>query len=663
MLPEEVVEAVADTVSGLHAVDYVRDLTRFHRIQASPGFHDAVEYLKNEITRVSRAELKVFEYPATGQGSIETWEEIYGWFPKSAKLELTEPERRTLANFEVEPISLVAQSCAADVEAEVVYIGKGLKPSDFENRDVAGKIVLAEGRASYVHRNACIQRNAAGVLIYTAPSGSDEIGNLRPYSAIWPRPGEASKTRFGFALTQSDAVRIKKWLDEGKRVKVSAKVDAKLGTGKIEIVSALIRGKEASEEVWFVAHICHPHPSANDNASGAAVLLESLRVISKLIAEGVVPEPSRSIRFLWLPEWSGTIKLVHNEKDLTSRCKAMVNVDMVGADPAKSGSLLHLYRTPYSLPTTLNNLIRYWLNSEVSRKPKHPLGGTACPIKWSYDVYSAGSDHLFFVDATLGIPAVMINQFPDRFYHTSTDTPDKIDPVQMEFVTRTVILSALSLGLPQRVMRELILTAARNEAVELLHRVGEKAVTDLSACIDNPETLYPRYLKWLGLAHELGQATLNAASEEWLLIEEQEALRQALKAGLEMTYAAEMIVARRAYEGACAEAGLEAKEEEHFQIDKESLDLEVKRRVRYALDPSHLAKSSNEMLIKYMDIKELDTQISERIDEILNLSVEWRPLTDIWNRLCMQFGPMDQKSLLRIIEDLRKVGLVETREV
>lgn len=661
-MPQDIVETVADLVSGIRAVDYSREISRFHRIQTSPGFHEAIEYLKGEIPKVSKAEVKVFDFPEEGKGVIETWESNYGWFPKSGTLQLVQPEQRTLAEFNAEPISLIAQSCSADVEADVVFVGKGLKPEDFEGKEVAGRIVLAEGRASNVHRTACIQRGAAGILLYQAPSGIQEIPNLRPYAAFWPRPGDADKTRFGFSLTYSDGMKIRKWLEENNRVTVRAKVDARLGAGKTEIVSALIKGSESSDEVWFVAHICHPHPSANDNASGSAALLETLRVISRMIAIGKIPQPSMSIRFLWVPEWNGITNMLCYAKDVVARCRFMVNVDMVGADPSKTGSVLHLFRTPHSVPSTLNNVVRLWLASEVKRKSRYDSAGGRTPLPWEYNVYSGRSDHELLACKASGIPAVMLNQWPEPFWHTSADTPDNLNCNQFDFVARAIILTAISLALPSRTMKELVLTDCRNEAVELIHDIGVRAVRELSSCADNPETLYRRYMKWLDLALELGQTTLESASHEWSLIEEQEALREGLKASLEMTYTAEMVVARRAYEGACAEVGLEPKEETHFKSEPGSFNKEIRRLVKYALNPGHMMRT-DDMLFKYVGLQETDSVLFDRIDETINLAANWKSLDDIYERVCLEFGPFDPKVFRGIVEDLEKTRVVESREV
>ncbi|MFX1484020.1 MAG: DUF4910 domain-containing protein, partial [Promethearchaeota archaeon] len=466
MLPDEIVRAVTSAISGIRAKDYASSISSYHRIQGSPGFLEAVEYLKSAIDSISDAKAEMFEYDTDGKRTIGTWQNPFSWEGRIGKLELLEPEAKILADFSAEPISLVAHSTPVELESDVVYIGKGLAESDYEGKDVKGKIALTEGLARQVHRMACIKHGAAGLLTYVPPEGIDELAELRRYDAIWPDEDEIDEAKFGFALRQGDGVKMKQWLEEGKPVRVKAKVDAKLYKGKLQVLSALIQGQDESKEIWLAAHLCHPHPGANDNASGSAALIEILRTLSLLLKEEKIPRPAYSIRFLWMPEWSGTILFIHDKTEILHRCFAMINMDMVGADPTKSGSVLNLFRTPFSLPTTLNNVVRYWLKHEAARKPDRLEGGMMAPLPFSYKKYSAGSDHFMLTDSTIGIPAVMLNQSPDRFYHTSTDTPDKLDTRQLAYASRVGALSALSLVLPKHVFEETMLTECRNEFVE-----------------------------------------------------------------------------------------------------------------------------------------------------------------------------------------------------
>ncbi len=663
MLPDDIVKAVTDNISGIRAKDYATSISMFHRIQASPGFSEAIEYLKKTVESISDAKVKVFEYPADGKTVVGTWQNPFSWEGNYGILELLEPEQRVLADFRAEPISLVAHSTSGEIETDVVYVGKGLSSSDYNGKNVEGKLVLTESLARLVHRIACIEHRAAGILTYVPPKGIDEMAELRRYDAIWPNLEEKDATKFGFSLKQADGIKLKDWLEEGKTVRAKAKVSANLSAGKLQVLSALLPGEDKSKELWLVAHVCHPHPGANDNASGSGALLEVLRSLTYLIKDEKIPKPVVSLRFLWIPEWSGTIQFIHNEQDILKRCISMINLDMVGANPAKSGSILNLYRTPFSLPSTLNNVVRYWMKVQAKQEDDRREGGSMAPIPFQYSRYSAGSDHFILTDSTVGIPAVMLNQFPDRFYHTSTDTADKLDTRQMGFASRIAALSALSLALPQHVYEETVLTECRNEFVELMQEVSIRGVTELSRCLGDPEKIYPRVLRWLGLAHDLGQETLEKATKEWSLIEEQEALRQSLKTSLQMVYTTEMVVARKAYEGACAEVGLEAMQEDQIDLDTISFGTEVKRKYSHAMDPGFLMKKLGDKAHEYRKMNEEQERILASIDEMLNMANDWTSLDAIWDMICLQFKDIESGKMIKIVKDLTDAGILESRSV
>jgi len=663
MLPDEIIKAVTDTVSGIRAKDYASVISTYHRIQGSPGFLNAVEYLKSAISEISEAKVELFEYPTDGKITIGSWQNPFSWEGKEGRLEMVEPEKNLLADFSAEPISLIAHSTSAEIESEVVYVGKGLVDSDYEGKDVKGKIVLTESLARLAHQVACLKHGAAGLLTFVPPDGQDEIAELRRYDAFWPAEDEKDKAKFGFALRQGDGVKIKQMLAEGKTVKVKAKVDARLYVGKLQVLSALVPGDNKNEEIWLAAHLCHPKPGANDNASGSAALLEILRTLSYLIKNEKIPKPAFSIRFLWMPEWSGTIYFINDQTEILKRCRAMINLDMVGADPTKSGSVLNLYRTPFSLPTTLNNVVRYWSKSEAERKDDRLAGGMVAPLPFKYQRYSAGSDHFMLTDSTVGIPAVMLNQFPDRFYHTSTDTPDKLDTRQLAYASRIGALSALSLILPKHVYEETMLTECRNEFVELMQEVSMRGVTELSRCLGDPEKIYPRVLRWLGLAHDLGQETLDKATGEWSLIAEQEALRKSLKTSLQMVYTTEMVVARKAYEGACAEVGLEAMQEDQISLDADTFGIEVKRKFDHSMSPGFVIDSLGEKGPEYLKMSREQEQIFASLDEMLNMSKDWTSLDLVWDMICFQFKEIESSKMIKIVRDLTDAGVIESRSV
>jgi hypothetical protein len=48
--------------------------------------------------------------------------------------------------------------------------------------------------------------------------------------------------------------------------------------------------------------------------------------------------------------------------------------------------------------------------------------------------FSGGSDHYIFSDPSVGVPMPMLIQWPDKFWHTSGDTLDKVDPRMLGLV-------------------------------------------------------------------------------------------------------------------------------------------------------------------------------------------------------------------------------------
>ena len=69
--------------------------------------------------------------------------------------------------------------------------------------------------------------------------------------------------------------------------------------------------------------------------------------------------------------------------------------------------------------------------------------GTRDPWQAGLVPYSGGSDHEVFMGGGLQVPATMFGSWPDYFYHTNQDTPDKCDPTALR---RAVVLGMMTAG-------------------------------------------------------------------------------------------------------------------------------------------------------------------------------------------------------------------------
>jgi aminopeptidase YwaD len=434
----EILAQIWQATSGEAAWQTVADLSRFHRIQASPGYRRAAQWIHDRLVKEG-LQAQISSYAAVEGGAFWSWPSFQEWDCLEATLHLVTPESEAsrLADFRACPISLIQRSTPFEGEAEVVLLEDGQETADYEGVDVAGKVVLSRGDLHRVRELAVQERGAIGILFDgmrtvdpVRPPGN--LAEVRQYTSFWWKPGDAKC--FGFVLTPRQGQTLRRLLKEGNgSVRVRATVRSRLYDGATEVVQGEIPG-ETNETVLIVAHLCHPQPSANDNASGAAAALEAAGTLQSLIRSGELPRPKRTIRFLWLPEIHGMVAYLAEHEGELGQMVAGLNLDMVGEDQGQTGSSWLLERPPDAAASFAPDLLAC-LRDELPRlkgmvdvAPSH-TGVGGFPLYRQAEVpFSGGSDHLVLSDPSVGVPTPMLIQWPDRFYHTSADTPDRTDP-------------------------------------------------------------------------------------------------------------------------------------------------------------------------------------------------------------------------------------------
>ncbi|MFX1510258.1 MAG: DUF4910 domain-containing protein [Promethearchaeota archaeon] len=438
-------DIIIEELSGTIAKDYVSEIIRFHRIQASPGFHDAIYYVKEIIDKFPGLRTEVEVYPADGKTKTWQWTAPLGWRVVDGTLHLVSPKPEILGRFTENPVSVVAHSQSADIVAPLVYLEDGSSEKDYRRVDVKGKIVLTTGRADQVQREAVFKRGALGTIHFPPLERRTKHPNLIPYLGIWPNAKEKDKVRFAFAVSGQIGTRLRHLIETEPEVLVHANIDAELFSGEQRVLTAVIEGTEfLREEVLLIAHLCHPRPGANDNASGSALLMEIARVITTLIHEGKLPAPLRTIRFLWVPEFYGTLAFLKAHPELVPRIMSAINCDMVGADPTMVGGVINLHRTPDSLPSFVNDLLEYHLCEAAKNPNLISPDGSHLPFHFDVQKYDWRSDHTVFIDPSFNVPCPMLNQWPDAYYHSNLDSLDKIDTTHLRRVGYGVIMTLLT---------------------------------------------------------------------------------------------------------------------------------------------------------------------------------------------------------------------------
>jgi aminopeptidase YwaD len=453
LLPEKDVAALAQELSGEIAKRNLEGVTRFHRQRGSQGFHSAAELVAERARAYGLSDVTILEFPSDGKMFYGTQRSRPPWDAEFA--ELWELKKSTgavgweaaakLASFDAEPVTLAEDSEGGNVTADLIDVGDGTKESDYAGEDVKGKIVLAAAQPGAIQDLAVGKFGAAGIVSYaqnqkTAWWGEDENlirwGHLETFSP--------NKT-FGFMVSLKTARALRERLGKGEEIRLHAVVKAGQHPGNLEVVTATIPGadpKLKEEEIAFSCHLDHQRPGANDNASGCMTILEVARTLQKLIADGKLARSARTIRFIWPPEIEGTLTLLNGKPEFAQRIKAVVHMDMVGGGPITK-SVFHVTRGPMSLPSFVHDVA--WAFGEFVNEQSYKFAATESaeyplvapeggkePLLAQDTPYTMGSDHDVYQDSSFKIPAIYLNDWPDRYIHTNFDTAANIDPTKLK---------------------------------------------------------------------------------------------------------------------------------------------------------------------------------------------------------------------------------------
>lgn len=189
-------------------------------------------------------------------------------------------------------------------------------------------------------------------------------------------------------------------------------------SGPITIIGAHYDSRIAATEETTQTLQSLPVPGANDGASGVAVLLELARTL-----------PDFPDQQLWLvffdaedqgriPGWDWILGSKGFAQEMVVKPAKVVILDMIG------DSNLTIYREQGSDPVLTDQI---WQSAAE-------LGYSNTFINQTK--YSILDDHIPFIEA--GIPAVDIIDFDYPWWHTTSDTVDKVSPLSLEIIGKTI---------------------------------------------------------------------------------------------------------------------------------------------------------------------------------------------------------------------------------
>jgi len=428
------IEIIQREVSETRALDYVMRLWRYDKWSTLPMWQKSAKEAKAIMEERQFDEAEIVDTPADGVTRHGTWTNPIGWDVKQATLEVTEPadipdEYRFLCNYRHNPTSLNNFSCPTPpegIETELVLI-KDNNPENFKSLNACGKIILvsadSRGMKRYLDRHGII-----GIVSDEIEEQNRDFITANQWLNGWSdRPDgwlmsdADSKNNFGFSISQKKGNYLRNLLRQGIKVKVRAKIDSRYYTDDtLPYITGCIHGTGSEgEDVLIVGHIFEW--GANDNATGAAGIIEALGTLNDLIISGKLPRPKRTIR-MWLGhEMYGSLAYAeHNLERLRNKTIAVVCCDTAAADYDLSSTALNLGMNVNACPSFTDALFPDIARQYYERFSPHKL--------WRTIPFVKGMDN-FFGEPMIGVPINSISMDNgDHLHHNSMDTIEKVDP-------------------------------------------------------------------------------------------------------------------------------------------------------------------------------------------------------------------------------------------
>jgi aminopeptidase YwaD len=583
LLTQDQMTAIINEASGERAMHHVLELVPYQRVRNPEEYKG--HFRESEVMAQFAKEYGFSNI------AIESFAEGQAWQPTQGELWMTTPKSVKLYDIHDIALSLASLNASGDATGELVDVGQG-RVEDLDAKDIKGKFVLAASGVGGVYGQA-VQRGALGALAVSA------IGAQRtfdfPNQIVSTTANATQPGTFAWALSPNTYRELQRILNSGQKVTIRSIVKSVQVPTRSEIVHAEIPGDgSTTQEVAIGGHLYEGviKQGANDDNSGCALTLEIGRTYLKLINEGKLPRPKRTINFQWLAEISGTNAWLNNHPDKAKVIIGDLNFDMEAIRVSQSRSFWILQRTPDTFPSYLNDIaqsmmeyvadisrerVRFRGNGYAADQPVTSPHGSDDAFYIKIDKHYGSSDHVTYMQH--GIPAVMFITWPDMWYHSSDDTPDKQDPTQYKraAVVGTGALSVLASGTDEMAARVLNDNLGRG-----LSRMGESHTKGLGYMADATDaaSLMNGYKEArVAIQHqaEVEKGVVASASVLWTNVDAGKQKTAAFAPLIDKRAAALLDEVKAAYQLQAAQRGATATEPAMTAEEREAANLVVEQ--------------------------------------------------------------------------------------
>ncbi|HID55085.1 TPA: DUF4910 domain-containing protein [Candidatus Poribacteria bacterium] len=422
---EDLLRRIYRNISGERAWGYMSEIYSRDRWSSFDGYRKSAEFCADMLWLFDTEESETVRFPADGETRFGDWMMPLSWEPLEAQLEIIAPtNERLIFKLKGNPNRLVMWSAPTRPEGDegkLIPLERGT-PDELERMEVRGCVLFTPSNPASIKPMAA-RMGALGIVsdLLKAKGLHDAIQWVNTWS---DSPGgwamhKGDSRIWGIMLSPKEGEQLRR-LARRYELRARAIVSSKLYEGELAYATGRIIGRESpDEEILLTAHI--NEQGANDNASGAAALIETARVLNEMIRSGQLPPPARSIRFLMMPESYGMMAFTVRNLERLRRSPAAINVDGGAGDYDSTDSNLTVYLDPLCCRSPVDGAVAWIARifyDEIVRRPD----------KLKFHRYTLAGDN-FLCEPLIGVPNPWFEMGDGgEYWHNSEDTPDKVDP-------------------------------------------------------------------------------------------------------------------------------------------------------------------------------------------------------------------------------------------
>jgi hypothetical protein len=405
-----------ENVNSAEALADVRKMWENDRWFDFPHFQESAKTVAEIMRQAGLDDVRIEYAPADGVTQAGFWTEPLAWEARVGTLEIVSPkvpeDMRVIADYQRVPASLCMWSGPTPpggVETEIV-----LPPKDLRNADLKGKLVLGS-----MPKAALARTGALGMIHESAtnPALLDERDWINSFGDNGWSFTKGSTPLTCYSITPRSQQLLHQLLERGP-VKVRANVDTRYYDGQYPYISGAILGTDGpgAEEVFSLGHIFEV--GAGDNDTGVASIIEATATLNRLIKEGKLPRPKRTIRILAMGERYGTLHYLYAHQDRVKKTIAGMCIDSPAGFQNLAGTEFNWVLNPQSATS--------FVDAFVVRLAEEYFPMVDRPFRWSE--YTSGTDN-DLGESMINIPTVAPRGGHGiTAHHTSFDTPNQVDP-------------------------------------------------------------------------------------------------------------------------------------------------------------------------------------------------------------------------------------------